>query len=204
MKELDKAYEAVEMLESLGLPVSKETLNGIAQMEKDNLYNEIIPLIKQELEPLVEKMRNRFQLSLTYSKEKGIEISVVELPKQMTTENLVKVDDNYHKKKSVIRVTFPDKRVSFHKKSSDTFVEVIEYAGAKEVEQMGFEVLGKNLVSASFYENEKYKKYQREVSPGLYVCTYCHTEKKLRILNEINRVLKLNLVIEEVMIEDID
>lgn len=46
MKELDKAYEAVKMLESLGLPVSKETLDGIAQMEKDNLCNEIIPLIK--------------------------------------------------------------------------------------------------------------------------------------------------------------
>ena len=39
MKELDKAYEAVKMLESLGLPVSKETLNAIAQMEKDYSSN---------------------------------------------------------------------------------------------------------------------------------------------------------------------
>ena len=172
MKELDKAYEAVKMLESLGLPVSKETLDGIAQMEKDNLCNEIIPLIKQELEPLVGKMRNGFQLSLTYSKGKGLDISVVEPQRQVKIEDPIEVDKSYRKKKSVIRVTFPDKRVSFHKKSSETFAEVIKYAGAKNVEQMGFEVLGKNLVSDSLFDNEKYKKYQREVSPGLYVCTY--------------------------------
>lgn len=204
MKDLDKAYEAVEMLESLGLPVSNDTLNGIAQMENDNLRNEIIPLIKQELEPLVAKMRNQFQLSLTYSKEKGIDINVIMPQKQIKNEKLIEVDNSYRKKKSVIRVTFPDKRVSFHKKSSETFAEVIKYAGAKNVERMGFEVLGKNLVSDSLFENEKYKKYQREVSPGLYVCTYCNTARKLKILNTINRELKLNLVIEEVMIEDID
>ena len=57
MKELDKAYEAVQMLESLGLPVSNETLEAIAQKEEEVLQNEIIPLIKQDLEPLVGKMR---------------------------------------------------------------------------------------------------------------------------------------------------
>ena len=176
MKELEKAYEAVKMLESLGLPVSKETLDGIAQMEKDNLCNEIIPLIKQELEPLVGKMRNGFQLSLTYSKGKGLDISVVEPQRQVKIEDPIEVDKSYRNK----------------------------YAGAKNVEQMGFEVLGKNLVSDSLFDNEKYKKYQREVSPGLYVCTYCNTARKMKILNRINRELKLNLVIEEVMIEDID
>ena len=202
MKELDKAYEAVEMLESLGLPVSRETLNAIAKMEKDNLQNEIIPLIKQELEPLVRKMRNKFQLSLTYSKEKGLNINIAEAQKQDHPEEPIAVEDGYRKKKSVIRVTYPDKRVSFHKKSSDTFFDVIKSAGAKNVERMGFEVLGKNLVSSSLFENEKYKKYQREVEPGLYVCTYCNTQRKLKILKEISRELNLNLVVEVVMIED--
>ncbi len=201
MKELNKAYEAVQMLESLGLPVSNETLDGIAQMEKETLHKEIIPLIKQELEPLVDKMRNRFQLLVTYSKGKGVDIRVAEPQKLVKIEEPDSIEDGYRKKKSVIRVTFPDKRVSFHKKSSDTFVEVIKYAGAKKVEQMGFEVLGKNLVSTSLFENEKYKKYQREIEPGLYVCTYCNTQRKLKILKEVNRELKLNLIIEEVMIE---
>ena len=201
MKELDKAYEAVQMLESLGLPVSNETLKAIAQKEKEALLNEIIPLIRQDLEPLVGKMRNRFQLSLTYSKEKGLDISIVEQQRSVRKEMPVEEENGYRKKRSVIRVTFPDKRVSFHKRSSETFAEVIKYAGSKKVEKIGFKVLGKNLVSDSLFENEKYKKYQREIEPGLYVCTYCNTQRKLKILNEINRELKLNLVIEEVMIE---
>ena len=81
MDKLDKAYEAVDMLENLGLPVSSEQLNAIAQMEKNYLQNEIIPLVKQELEPLVEKMRNAFQLNLTYSKEGGMQIQLKESAK---------------------------------------------------------------------------------------------------------------------------
>ena len=202
MKELDKAYEAVEMLESLGVPVSKETLNAISLKEKEHLYNKIVPLIKQELKPLVGKMRTSFLLSVSYSKEAGIDISVADPQKQIKNELLIEDRNGYRWKKSRIRVTFPDKHVSFHKKSSETFAEVIKYAGGKKVERMGFEVLGKNLVSTSLFENEKYKKYQREIEPGLYVCTYCNTKRKLKILNKINRELKLNLVIEEVMIED--
>ena len=202
MKELDKAYEAVEMLESLGVPVSKETLNAIVQKEREHLLNEIVPLIKQELEPLVGKMRTSFHLSISYSKETGIDISYAEPQKQVKNELLIEDVDGYRWKKSRIRVTFPDKHVSYHKKVSDTFFDVIKYAGAMNVERMGCMLFGMNIISRTLYENEKYKKYQREIEPGVYVCTYCNTERRLKILNEINHKLKLNLVIEEVMIED--
>ena len=42
MEKLDKAYDAIEMLESLGLPVSIEQLHAVSQMEKDYLRDEII------------------------------------------------------------------------------------------------------------------------------------------------------------------
>ena len=69
---------------------------------------------------------------------------------------------------------------------------------------MGFMLFGMNIVSSKLYEKEKYKRYQREIEPGLYLCTYCNTERKLKMLNEINSELKLNLIIEEVMITDND
>ena len=68
MDKLEKLYEAVDMLESLELPVSYEQRAAIAQIEKEYLRNEIIPLIKQELEPLIKNMRNRFSLSIKYSR----------------------------------------------------------------------------------------------------------------------------------------
>lgn len=78
MDKLDKAYEAVDLLETLGLPVSNEQSNAIAQMEKDYLRDEIIPLIKQELEPMVKKMRNQFNMKVVYSKETGLDIHLSE------------------------------------------------------------------------------------------------------------------------------
>ena len=99
MDKLDKAYEAVDMLENLGLPVSNEQLIAIAQMEKEYLRDEIIPLIKQELEPMVVKMRNQFNLKVVYSKENGLDIQFSESAIQST--NLFSGTDerNYRKKR---------------------------------------------------------------------------------------------------------
>lgn len=201
MDKLDKTYEAVAMLESLGLPVSNEQLNVIAQMEREYLRDEIIPLIKQELQPLVEKMRNRFDLEITYSRTDGLDIQLIEQAKQ--SRSLFPNEDvkGYRKKKYIIRVTFPDNRVSCHKIVSNTFVDVIKYAGAKNVEQLGLTLLGENIISTSLLENERYAQSQQEIEPGLYVNTYCDTERKLDLLKTINRELNLNLIVEKVMLD---
>lgn len=201
MDKLDKTYEAVAMLESLGLPVSNEQLNVIAQMEREYLRDEIIPLIKQELQPLVEKMRNRFDLEITYSRTDGLDIQLIEQAKQ--SRSLFPNEDvkGYRKKKYIIRVTFPDNRVSCHKIVSNTFVDVIKYAGAKNVEQLGLTLLGENIISTSLLENERYAQSQQEIEPGLYVNTYCDTERKSDLLKTINRELNLNLIVEKVMLD---
>ncbi len=201
MDKLDKTYEAVAMLESLGLPVSSEQLNVIAQMEKEYLRDEIIPLIKQELEPLVEKMRNCFNLEVSYSKADGLDIQLKDSSRQSRSLFPAEEVKGYRKKKFIIRVTFPDKRVSCHKIVSNTFADVIKYAGAKNVEPLGITLLGENIISSSLMENERYAAGQQEIEPGLYVCTYCDTERKLEILKTINRELNLNLIIEKVMLD---
>ena len=171
MEKLDKAYEAVDLLESLGLPVSNEQLNAIAQMEKDYLRDEIIPLIKQELEPMVQKMRNQFNMKVVYSKDKGLDILLSE--PNMQSSVLSGTDDrNYRKKKFIIRVVFPDNRVSCQKIVANTFFDVIKYAGAENVERLGIMALGQNIITNELHEKEQYRPYQREIEPGLYVNTF--------------------------------
>ena len=82
MEQLKKAYEAVEMLQALELPVSEEQLEGIANLEKEYLQQEVIPLLKQELEPLVSKLKSKFQLEATYNKNDGLVMHVVEQPEK--------------------------------------------------------------------------------------------------------------------------
>lgn len=201
MEKLDKAYEAIEMLEALGLPVSIEQRNAIDRMEKEYLQDEIIPLIKQELEPMVQKMRNQFNMKVVYSKEKGLDIQVSESVVQ--SGNLIPASDehNYRKKKFIIRVVFPNNRVSCQKIVANTFFDVIKYAGAEKVERLGIMALGQNIITNELHEKEQYRPYQREIEPGLYVNTFIDTDKKYEVLKMINRELNLNLEIAKVMIE---
>ena len=199
MDKLDKTYEAVAMLESLGLPVSNEQLIAIAQMEKEYLRDEIIPLIKQELEPMVEKMRNQFNMKVVYTKENGLDIQLSE-PAMQSASLFPGTDErNYRKKKYIIRVVFPNNRVSCHKIVANTFVDVIKYAGVEKVEKLGIMALGQNIISNVLHEKEQYHPYQREIEPGLYVNTFLDTDKKYEVLKMINRELNLNLTIEKVL-----
>ena len=199
MDKLDKTYEAVAMLETLGLPVSNEQLIAIAQMEKEYLRDEIIPLIKQELEPMVKKLRNQFNLKVVYSKENGLDIQLSE-PAIQSANLLSGTDErNYRKKKYIIRVVFPNNRVSCQKIVANTFFEVIKYAGAENVERLGIMALGQNIITNQLHEKEQYHPYQREIEPGLYVNTFLDTDKKYEVLKMINRELDLNLSIEKVL-----
>jgi hypothetical protein len=171
-------------------------------MEKDYLRDEIIPLIKQELEPLVNKMRNQFVLKVAYSKEDGVDINFSEPSKQSVNIFSCTEDRGYRKKKYILRVKFPDNHVSCQKIVSNTFTDVVKYAGPRNVERLGIMILGENIISTTRMENERYAAGQQEVEPGLYLCTYCDTDKKLEILKTINRELNLNLVIEKVLLDD--
>ena len=53
MEKLKKAYEAIDMLRSIGVPVSKDQTDMVSQMEKEYLTEEVLPLIEQELQPMV-------------------------------------------------------------------------------------------------------------------------------------------------------
>ena len=78
MDQLKKAYEAIEMLRALDLPVSDEQLRAIAKLEKEYLQDEIIPLLKQELEPFIKKLKSKLHMELTFDKEKGLNMQLID------------------------------------------------------------------------------------------------------------------------------
>lgn len=197
---LEKAYEAVAMLEELGLPVSTEQIQAITMMERQYLREEVIPQVTKEMEPLVEHMHNKFRLDVSYSQENGIDIRIVD--KKPVQESLFNMTNNSHKRqrKYIIRVVFPDNHVSCSKMVWETLVDVVRYAGAQNVMKLGIIIMGDNLVSTELNPNERYRVGQKEVEPGLYVCTYSSTDTKYDQIRKINRDLSLGLKIEKVML----
>lgn len=198
MEKLDKTYEAIEMLQNLGIPVSSEQYDTLRQLENEYLRDEVIPFIKGELEPMVEKMKSRFQLDITYSSEDGLDINLIE--RSPTQEQLFNTTPGKRQKKYIIRVIFPDGQVSCHKLVLETLLDVVRYAGTEKVKQMNINVLGDNFISTELSSNTRYRIGQKEVEPGLYVNTYTSTETKLEQIKTINRTLNLGLKIEKVML----
>lgn len=199
MEKLQKAYEAIEVLKSLGLPISSEQMKGIAKMEREYLSEEVIPLLEGELQSLVENMRIRFQLEVNYSADTGLDVNLIDrIPKQ---ETLFQSDvEPRRQRKYIIRVTFPDKHISCNKMVWETLIDVVRYAGPEKVQELEIIVMGGNLVSSELLENERYRVGQKEVKPGLYVNTYSSTDTKYEQIKKINRSLNLGLIVEKVML----
>ncbi len=65
---------------------------------------------------------------------------------------------------------------------------------------LGIYIMGGNLVSSELHSNERYRVGQKEVEPGLYVCTYSSTDTKYDQIQKINKELDLGLIIEKKML----
>lgn len=200
MEKLQIAYQAVDLLKSIDMPISVEQSNILAGMEKEYLRNEVIPLLEQEMLPLVEKMINSFDLEISYDTDSGLDISVVDQP---VTQPTLFDDDSAprtRQKRYILKVTFPDGRVSCHRIVWKTMNDVIRYAGPERVQQLGIMVAGLNLVSDQLHELERYRAAQKEVAPGLYVYAHSSTNAKYDQILTISRQLDLGLKVEKVSI----
>ena len=75
-EQLNKAYEAVDLLEALNLPVSEEQMTAISNLEKKYLCETVIPVLKKELEPFISSFINITNMIISFSPEDGLNISL--------------------------------------------------------------------------------------------------------------------------------
>lgn len=199
MERLDKAYEAINLMESIDIPISFEQKAIIGRMEREYLHEEVLPLLEEEMLPLVEKMRNKFELEVVYTHKNGLNISLVERP-AIQTQLFSNDSSSKRQKKYLIRVTFPDNHVSCKQKVLETLIDVIRFAGPERVQRLGIVVMGLNLVSHELHKDQRYRVGQKEIEPGLYVGTFSSTDAKFEQIRKINRDLNLGLRIEKQML----
>lgn len=200
MEKLDKLYEAIDLLKSLELPISIEQEKAIAKMEQQYLEEEVIPQITKEMNPIVEQLHNKFKLSVNYNLSTGLDIQVVDNKPVQTSIFNDSETSSKRQRKYIIRVIFPDNHVSCSRMVWETLVDVVRYAGAKRVQSLNIFMMGDNLVSSELHSNERYRVGQKEVEPGLYVCTYSSTDTKYEQIRKINKEFDLGLTIEKVML----
>ena len=201
MEKLDKAYEAVDMLKALDLPISNEQIHAIAMMERQYLREEVIPKVTEEMTPLVEMMHNKFRLEVTYNHDSGLDIQVVDKkPVQESMFPSLASKTLRKEKKWIIRIVYPDGHAFCSKVVWETLVDVVKYAGVERVRDIGIMMFGDNFVSQNPHPDERYRKAQKEVGQGYSIMTCSPTYMKYDQIKRINKELNLGLRIEKVML----
>ena len=110
---------------------------------------------------------------------------------------------NKIKKKSktqIIKVVLPDGSVICESKVLLTLIKVIEYAGVKNVQNLGIYINKVNLISDTVIP--MYKSGTKPIGDNLYVMTVCDTNTKFNLIKQISDRLNLNLKVELVQYND--
>lgn len=202
MEELKKAYEAIKMLENLGLPVSKEQKDAVAQMEKEYVKTDIIPKLEENLQTMAENLLNEFYMYVSYSKDNGVKITLFDSNANNTSkDNALGRKSSSKIRKFIIRVVFPDGRAICHKQVLNTLIEVVEFAGPENVRRLNIPAIGGDFISDEIIEHPRYSIGQKRLSTGQYVQTFSSTDTKFEQINSINKKLNLGLQVEKVLID---
>lgn len=186
------------MLNNLGVPVSQEQLEVIAELEEKKIEKDIVSAVKKTLEQKTKGMMTPFILSVYYDSETGTSVEVVKNQSRQVT----KTGGGTGKKRThILRVSFPDGTIIEEPRVSNTLVKCIKKIGWCEVQDLNIRVSGMNLVVNELHPNPTYRRAQLEIDDGVYVNTGSNTDVKLEQLKRISKGLKLKLKIEKVPIK---
>lgn len=200
--DLIKAYEALNVLESLGLPISNEQKKVVDDIESKYIKDELIPKMQEQIEPLFSDIRKEFCLVVDHKRGEKVQIRLAE-KRSNIVENpthevrLNKTDLNFKRrspgKKTKVSVTFPDGEVSSKSPAFLTLLDVIRFAGVENVRKLNIQCMGMNIISKEKYEDPRYEASQKEIEPGIFVGTYSDTSDKYRWIETINKAYNLGL-----------
>ena len=201
MEDLKKMYQAIEMLEELGLPVSLEQQFALRQLENDYLEQNIIPAVSDLIQSKVEILKNNFCLLVNYNPEEGVSVKQVEKKTVIKQPAMLRTDgEPYKTKNGFLRITFPDGKVVQDQIVVKTYLKAIEYAGPERVQKLGLMCGGDNLIRDAIAADEKRPVSIKQLSGGKYIQTNSNTKIKKEHLDYINEQLGLGLIIEMIEI----
>lgn len=208
MSKLSKLYAMIANAQDLGINLGEDVYRQTDQLEEEIIKKEILPVIKEQIEPTLKQIKRDLTLVVDYvpdvsvrvrlSRESGIynQDDFVDLtPDPQAEHGTWKGKKNVKRApKSAIKVIRKDKSVIQEPTAAATLVAAITEADPRKVREIGIICCKVPLVSTS--KDEKYSDTQVEVAPGLYVITHSNNKMKKSYLETISKSLHLGWKVE--------
>lgn len=192
----------------LGIVLGDDVFKQTDKLEEELIKKEILPVIKEQIEPTLGQIKRDLTLVVDYVPEAPIRIHLSREPGIYNREDFIeltpdpKAEHSTHNggknvkraPKSSIRITRKDSTIIMEPTAAATLVSAIKEAGPLKVREIGIICCRVPLVSTT--KDEKYGATQVEIAPSLYVITHSNNKMKKDFLEKISKALKLGWKVE--------
>ena len=210
MSRLSDLYKAMETLRKEGLSLNEDLERQVSELEENIIKKEILPIVTETIEPALKQVQRELVLVVDY--HPGMPISVSLSRKTNITELIeakrLEADPEVNHKefgprknkrtqiapRTGLCIYRKDGSILQERDAATTFTSAIMEAGLMRVRELNVRFCGINVVSTT--KDKKYGNTQREAAPGLFVLTHSSTKDKKKMLDKINKALKMGLRIE--------
>jgi len=210
MSRLGDLYKAMETLRKEGLSLNEDLERQVSELEENIIKKEILPIVTETIEPALKQVQRELVLVVDY--HPGMPISVSLSRKTNITELIeakrLEADPEVNHKefgprknkrtqiapRTGLCIYRKDGSILQERDAATTFTSAIIEAGLMRVRELNVRFCGINVVSTT--KDKKYGNTQREAAPGLFVLTHSSTKDKKKMLDKINKALKMGWKIE--------
>ena len=207
MTKLQKLYSTIQNLKELGLELGEDLLKQTAELEQNIIKKEILPVISENIEPVISQIQRELVLVVDYVPNEPLSvrisrkrnfadqmetIEIIADPQIEHNVGIIKRNSPTKSEKKNLRVTFQDGKEIENRFAYETLQEVVMLAGAEKVRSLGIIQCGVPLVSNT--QDDFYN--QKEIAKGLYLITHSSTGQKRQQIEKISKALNLNLKVE--------
>ncbi len=210
MSRLSDLYKAMETLRKEGLSLNEDLERQVSELEENIIKKEILPIVTETIERALKQVERELVLVVDY--HPGMPISVSLSRKTNITELIeakrLEADPEVNHKefgprknkrtqiapRTGLCIYRKDGSILQERDAATTFTSAIMEAGLMRVRELNVRFCGINVVSTT--KDKKYGNTQREAAPGLFVLTHSSTKDKKKMLDKINKALKMGWRIE--------
>ena len=206
---LQKLYELASSIKEFDLKSKGAILQEIDELEEEIIRKDIIPVVKEQIEPPLSQVQRELVLVVNYAPGEPLKVKLSRRAKLENIADLVDLtpdpqaqhstrkstDKNISRAKaSKLIVHLPDGKVIREDTAAQTLVEAVRRADPLKVRTLGIVCCKVPLVSTT--KDRKYGDTQIDVGNGLYVITHSNNKMKKGFLERISKSLNLGWRIE--------
>lgn len=209
MTKLEKLYELANGVKEFDLKSKEAILQEINELEEEIIKKEILPVVKEQIEPTLGQIRRDLTLVVDYVPDVAVRVRLSREPGIYKEEDFVEltpdpqVEHTTHNSSASTKDRAPasglyivrrDGSMIQEKFACDTLVAAIKEAGVRRVRELNIKCCKVPLVSTT--KDKKYGHTQVEVEPGLLVIKHSNNQMKKDFLEKISQAFNLGWKVE--------